>query len=98
VAKASSVTRFITAKDDNDQKQLTWGVLTDAQGVMRITLRDFRPHVAVLQEAGRMDLANQIAQEFLDAYVQGFNQFIREVTQIAVARPLDSNRRAVINP
>jgi hypothetical protein len=98
VAKTSSVTRFITAKDDNDQKQLTWGVLTDARGVMRITLRDFRPHVAVLHEAGRMDLANQIAQEFLDAYVQGFNQFIREVTQIAVARPLDSHRRAMINP
>jgi len=93
MAKSSSVTRFITAKDDNDQKQLTWGIMTDAQGVMKITLRDFRPHVAVLHEAGRQDLANLIAQDFLDAYVQGFNQFVQEVTQIAVARPPDSQKR-----
>jgi len=93
VARSSSITRFITAKDDNEQKQLTWGVVTDAEGVMTITLRDFRPHVAVLHTAGRRDLANLIAQDFLDAYVQGFNQFIHEVTQIAVARPLDSHRR-----
>jgi len=95
VAKSSSITRFITAKDDNEQKQLTWGILTDAQDIMTITLRDFRPHVAILQHAKRKDLANLIAQDFLDAYVQGFNQFIQEVTQIAVARPLESHQRAV---
>jgi len=93
VARSSSITRFITAKDDNEQKQLTWGVVTDAEAVMTITLRDFRPHVVALQAAGQQDLANLIAQDFLDAYVQGFNQFIHEVTQIAVARPLDSHRR-----
>lgn len=94
MAKTSSITRFTTAKDDNDQKQLTWGVLTDAQGVMQITLRDFRPHVAVLHHAGRTDLADLIAQDFLDAFVQGFNEFVQEVTQIAKARPLDSKPRA----
>ena len=87
VAKSSSITRFITAKDDNEQKQLTWGVVTDAQGTLVITLRDFRPHVALLHNAGRNDLANLIVQDFLDAYVQGFNQYIQEVTQIAVTRP-----------
>ena len=94
-AKSSSITRFITAKDDNEQKQLTWGILTDAQGIMTITLRDFRPHVAILYNTKRKDLANLIAQDFLDTYVQGFNQFIQEVTQIAVARPLESHQRAV---
>jgi len=93
VARSSSITRFITAKDDNEQKQLTWGVVTDSEGTLVITLRDFRPHVAALRAAGQQDLANLIAQDFLDAYVQGFNQFIHEVTQIAVARPLDSHRR-----
>ena len=87
VAKTSSLSRFITAKDDNEQKQLAWGVMTDAQGVMKITLRDFRPHVAVLHGVGRRDLANQIAQEYLDAYAAGLNQFVQEVTRIAVARP-----------
>jgi hypothetical protein len=87
VAKSSSLTRFITAKDDNDQKQLAWGVMTDAKGVMHITLRDFRPHVAMLYEIGRMDLASQIAQEYLDTYVQGLNQFVNEITRIAVAHP-----------
>jgi len=85
VAKSSSITRFITAKDDNEQKQLAWGIVTDAQGVMTITLRDFRPHVAILHTAGQKDLANLIAQDFLDAYVQGFNQFIQEVTEIAIS-------------
>ncbi|MBK9926973.1 MAG: hypothetical protein IPP66_17010 [Anaerolineales bacterium] len=87
VAKNSSLTRFITAKDDNEQKQMAWGVMTDAKGVMHITLRDFRPHVAVLHEIGRKDLANQIAQDYLDTYVQGLNQFVNEITRIAVAQP-----------
>ncbi|HLO18826.1 MAG TPA: hypothetical protein VK206_28600, partial [Anaerolineales bacterium] len=32
VAKTSTLTRFITAKDDNDKKTLAWGVITDAHG------------------------------------------------------------------
>ena len=75
----------MTAKDDNEQKQLTWGVMTDAKGTMKITLRDFRPYVAALQEIGRKDLANLIAQDYLDAYAQGLNKYIQEVTRIARA-------------
>jgi len=93
MAKSSSVSRFSTAKDDNAQKQLAWGVMTDAQGVLHISLRDFRQHVGWLRDSGRNDLANLIAQDYLNSYVQGYNQYIREVTQIAVARPLDSSRR-----
>jgi hypothetical protein len=87
VAKSSSLTRFITAKDDNEQKQLTWGVMTDAKGVMYITLRDFRPHVAILHEIDRKDIAKLIAQDYLDAYVHGLNQFVQEITLIVIARP-----------
>ncbi len=90
VAKSSSLSRFITAKDDNEQKQLAWGVMTDAKGVMKITLRDFRLYVAVLYNIGRKDLANQIVQDYLDAYAKGLNQFVQEVTRIAVARPRKS--------
>jgi len=85
VAESSSLMRFITAKDDNEQKQLTWGVMTDAKSVMHITLRDFRPHVTLLHQIDRMDVANLIAQDYLDAYVLGLNQFVQEITRIVVA-------------
>lgn len=85
VVPTSTLSRFVTAKDDNEQKQLSWGVLTDAQGVMRISLRDFRPHVAALAEIGRQDLANLIALDYLDSYVQGFNAYIRDLQRITIA-------------
>ncbi|HNK63350.1 MAG TPA: hypothetical protein PKL78_14385 [Anaerolineales bacterium] len=86
VVSASTLTRFMTAKDDNEHKQLVWGILTDAQSIMRIHLRDFRPHVAVLLSIGRKDLANLIAQDYLDSYASGFNQFIRDLSRITIAK------------
>ncbi len=85
VVKTSTLTRFITAKDDNTQKQLAWGVMTDAQGNMRIHLRDFRPHVATLYSIGRKDLANLITQDYLDAYAEGFNAYIHDLSKITLA-------------
>ena len=85
VAPSSTLRRFITAKDDNEQKTLAWGVLTDAKGVMRISLRDFRPHVRLLQSRGRMDLAVRIAQDYLDAYAEGLNRFVQELLRITQA-------------
>lgn len=85
VAANSSLKRFITAKDDNAQKELAWGVITDAQGIMRISLRDFRPHTAALFAIGRKDLANLVAQDYLDAYAEGFNAFISDLSRIASA-------------
>ena len=87
VAKSSSLTRFMTAKDDNELKQLAWGIMTNSQGVMTIILRDFRLHVAALHNIGRQDIADLIAQDYLDAYAQGLNQYIQEVTRIAIAHP-----------
>src|SRR5262249_9467301 len=43
VASGSTLRRFITAKDDNEQKTLAWGVLTDDENVVHVSLRDFRP-------------------------------------------------------
>ncbi len=85
VAETSTLTRFITAKDDNTQKQLAWGVMTDANGVMRISLRDFRPHVASLVSIGRRDLANGITQDYLNAYAEGFNTFVSDLSKITRA-------------
>ena len=93
VSKSSSLTRFITAKDDNEQKKLTWGVMTDAKGRMTITLRDFRPYAAVLQDIGRKDLADLIAGDYLAAYAQGLNKYVQEVTRIVIARPRNSNKQ-----
>jgi hypothetical protein len=85
VASTSTLIRFITAKDDNDKKTLAWGVMTDAKGTLRITLRDFRPHVALLCAAGLHDLADRIAQDYLDAYSGGLNRFVRELQRITLA-------------
>lgn len=82
VVPNSTLKRFVTAKDDNEQKQLVWGVITDANGVMRISLRDFRPHVGALYAVGRADLAHAITQDYLDAYTEGFNAFITELQRI----------------
>jgi hypothetical protein len=85
VVPTSTLTRFVTAKDDNEQKQLAWGVITDANGMMRLSLRDFRPHVAALHRAGRRDLANRIAFDYLTAYISSFNAYIRDLQRITIA-------------
>ncbi|MCP4140531.1 MAG: hypothetical protein GY755_09620 [Chloroflexi bacterium] len=82
VVPNSTLKRFVTAKDDNEQKMLVWGVITDADGIMRISLRDFRPHVEALFALGQQDLAQAITQDYLDSYAQGFNAFIRDLQNI----------------
>jgi hypothetical protein len=91
VPVGSSVRRFVTAKDDNQQKTLAWGIVTDDRDVVHVSLRDFRPHVQLLWRIGRHDLANLITQDFLDSYVDGFNLFVRELRQITVARRKTEN-------
>jgi hypothetical protein len=86
VAPTSTLRRFMTAKDDNEQKTLAWGVITDSLGVMHISLRDFRPHVRALQSCERMDLAVRIAQDYLDAYAHGLNRFVQDLLRITQAR------------
>jgi hypothetical protein len=85
VSPSSSLTRFLTAKDDNDRKELVWGVLTDRTDQMYMTLRDFRPHVHALHAIDEFELANAITQDYLDAYAEGLNRYIGEVHRITVA-------------
>jgi hypothetical protein len=82
VAPSSSLIRFISAKDDNEKKSLIWGVITDAKGVMRVSLRDFRPHVGLLITAGYKELAGRITQHYLDSYALGLNRFVQELRLI----------------
>lgn len=86
VVKTSSLTRFITAKDDNEQKKLAWGVLTTADNRLCLTLRDFRPHVAILHQAGQSALAQTIARDYVDSYAHGLNRFVRELHLVAATK------------
>jgi len=85
VAPTSTLTRFITAKDDNDKKTLAWGVLTDARGVLRLSLRDFRPHVGALIAAHHRPLALRLTRDYLEAYANGLNDYVRDLRQITAA-------------
>ncbi|MBN1563456.1 MAG: hypothetical protein JXA10_06445, partial [Anaerolineae bacterium] len=69
VVPSSTLTRFATAKDDNFNKTLSWGILTDHTGTMVITLRDFRPYVKKLVELDQRTFAARLAQDYLDGYV-----------------------------
>ena len=89
ISPSSTLRRFVTAKDDNEQKQLVWGVLTDAQGVMHVTLRDFRPHVGQLIAIGLADTAQRLAQDYVDAYARGLNRYIRGLQHITLASHAD---------
>jgi hypothetical protein len=82
VARGSSLTRFLSAKDDNENKRLVWGILTDDTDQLYITLRDFRPHVAALHRLNRTDLAELIVTDYLEAYVTGLNQFTDRLLDI----------------
>ncbi|MDM8520821.1 hypothetical protein QUF64_12300 [Anaerolineales bacterium HSG6] len=80
--RRSSIKRFMSAKDDSDKKLLTWGVVTGTDKVMRLTLRDARPHVAMLQTVGQGELATAITQDYLDSYAKGLNEYLKDLWRI----------------
>lgn len=82
VASSSTLTRYLAAKDDHDKKELAWGIATDATGMMHLTLRDFRPHVRQLILAEQKEVANLIAQDYLDAYAEGLNRYVKDLQRI----------------
>jgi hypothetical protein len=82
VAPGASLTRFASAKDDGETKELVWGILTDDQDRMCISLRDFRPFVPPLLTLGESELADLLAQDYLESYVQGFNHFVADLGAI----------------
>ncbi len=94
VARGSSLSRFISAKDDNENKTLVWGILTDDQEVLHLTLRDFRPHVAALARIGRLDLARFMAAHYLDSFAHGFNEFVAHLLDILNATATHTSKGA----
>lgn len=86
VVRGSSISRFISAKDDNQNKSMVWAVVTDDSDVMHLALRDFRPHVTALAGLGRRDLAELMVQDFIAAFTAGFNHFVARLIEILSAR------------
>jgi len=86
VARGSSLSRFSSAKDDNENKTLVWAVLTDDNDVMHLCLRDFRPYVALLEEINRIDLAEMVIMDYVETFTAGFNQFILGLLDILNAK------------
>jgi hypothetical protein len=85
VAQGSSLTRFMSAKDDGQTKTLVWGVLTDDTGTMHVSLRDFRPHVGLLRVEGYEGLARRLAQDYLDSYARTLNGIAEMLMRLALA-------------
>ncbi|NWG15119.1 MAG: hypothetical protein HXY41_00655 [Chloroflexi bacterium] len=79
VTPGSSISRFSSAKDDNDKKVLVWGIMTDNHNRLCITLRDFRPPVTALAQAGYETTAQAITQDFLDRFMESLLAFVEEV-------------------
>ena len=86
VAPGSAIVRFISAKDDGATKELVWGIVTDDTGCMHISLRDFRPFVPMLLALGEQPLADLLAWDYLESYVQGINHFVADLSAVAAER------------
>jgi hypothetical protein len=82
VARGSSLSRFMSAKDDGETKKLIWGIMCDKDGRLTISLRDFRKHVPVFIKIGGERLALMLAQDYLDRYARGLNNFVKEMIDI----------------
>lgn len=85
VVPTSSITRFASAKDDNDKKVLVWGVMTDVDDQLTVTLRDFRPTVLELARNGHPQVAQAVTADFLTAYVDGLYAFSHQLREIVIA-------------
>jgi hypothetical protein len=86
VAPGTSLSRFISAKDDGESKELVWGVLTDDEGKLHISLRDFRPFVPLLMAMRETALADMLVQDYLESYVRGLNEFVARLNGIITAQ------------
>lgn len=82
VAPASSLTRFISSRDDGDTKLLIWGAMSTADGRLVVTLRDFRPLVGELLAAGRAPLADLLTADYLAAYAAAANGLVKRLQRV----------------
>lgn len=84
VAPASSLTRFMSAKDDGETKEMVWGMMSTSDGHLKLTLRDFRRPIAQLIRLGYQYLAQLFTEDYLDSYARGLNVFsddLRDITK-----------------
>ena len=86
VALGSTLRRFNSAKDDGAAKELVWGILTDDQGILHLSLRDFRPFVTLLWEHDEVEVARALTQDYLVSYARGLNVFVKSLGQMATAK------------
>jgi len=82
VIKGTSLTRFTSARDDGATKKLVWGIMSDDEDRLQLSLRDFRQHVGSLIKIGREELARTLAQDYLDGFARGLNDFVRELGEV----------------
>ncbi|MDM8521282.1 hypothetical protein QUF64_14650 [Anaerolineales bacterium HSG6] len=82
VANGSSITRFISAKDDNENKTLVWGVVSDNNDNLCLSLRDFRPYIAAFAKIDRLDIAQLVVDHLVESFAVGFNTFINSLLDI----------------
>ncbi len=87
-ARGTSVARYEGPRDDGHSKVLVWGILTDGAGRMRISLRDFRPHVAPLVAAGHTALANALAHDYVESYAATLTSTVQRLGEIATAEDI----------
>jgi hypothetical protein len=87
VADGSSLKRFMTAKDDGNTKALAWGVMSDDDGRLIVTMRDFRPHVRPLILANRIDLAYSMARDYVVAYTADLIGLVARLSAMLQAEP-----------
>lgn len=82
----SSLIGFMSAKDDGRAKKLVWSVLTDDEGSLHVTLRDFRPHVVPLLKHGHDDLAQKLAKDYVNSYTSTLVRLSGQLAEIALAQ------------
>lgn len=85
IAKGSTITRFMSAKDDGNTKALIWGVMTDDNNRLIVTMRDFRPHVKPLAIADRLDIARLMAQDYVVTYTADLIGLVARLTAMLQA-------------
>jgi hypothetical protein len=78
VAPTSSLTRFITAQDDNEMKTLAWGVMTYHRR-NGISLHDFCLQAGLLESAGHRNIAVRMTRDYLDGCAHGLNRCVCEL-------------------
>jgi hypothetical protein len=87
VASGSSLTRFMSAKDDGNTKALVWGVMTTDEGRLVVTMRDFREFIRPLVLLGRVDLAHILAQDYVDTYTAALIGLVARLWAMLQSRP-----------